>query len=614
MQFRKDINGLRAIAVIAVVIFHFNASWMPGGFAGVDVFFVISGFLMTGIIFRGIEQENFSILKFYVARANRIIPALAAFCFVMLVLGYFYLTPWDYKTVGRDVAASMSFLSNFMFSIRGDYFQSGDNFLLHTWSLSAEWQFYLIYPVVLVFLKRFMSLKAMKLAVLIGTVAGFLLCVVATSIWSSYSYFLLHARAWEMMAGGVAYLYPLKLEENRKKFFEWSGLILIVLAYIFISEENLWPGYLALLPVSGVWLVIQSQRNESIITGNVVFQKLGKWSYSIYLWHWPIAVCFSYFSFDEKYKLFAILLSILLGYISNVLFERRKFSTSALKKVAVRYALLVFVFGLAGGAIFKYQGFPQRMELTSNPFIQGGTYDDYLTREGVSLLNTNEKYDYLLIGDSNANHYVRGILKEGTKVKHSWYATCMSFPNSYSRRYGNYLTWEEKCKNNYKVALDEETPVMIAASWYKTGENRFKCSGQKCNLTGDYKQDLSSQLKELIEVYGENRDIYILGQVPKPEDDSIMKCMKTRHFISDRFDCNKKAPPSDDSSVINELLSKAVSPYENVVFIDPKNAICSNGICDYVIDDKSVFMTDGGHWSGHGSEIVWKYIIDKIEK
>jgi peptidoglycan/LPS O-acetylase OafA/YrhL len=109
MQFRKDINGLRAIAVIAVVIFHFNEPWIPGGFAGVDVFFVISGFLMTGIIFADIEQKKFSLLKFYTARANRIIPALAVLCLVLLVFGWFYLTPLDYKALGKHAGSSIGF-------------------------------------------------------------------------------------------------------------------------------------------------------------------------------------------------------------------------------------------------------------------------------------------------------------------------------------------------------------------------------------------------------------------------------------------------------------------------------------------------------------------------
>ena len=147
-SFRQDINGLRAIAVIAVVLFHFNASWMPGGFAGVDVFFVISGFLMTGIIFRGIEQENFSILKFYVARANRIIPALAVLCLVLLVFGWFYLTPLDYKALGKHAASSVAFLSNIIYWRESGYFDaaSHEKWLLHTWSLSVEWQFYILYP------------------------------------------------------------------------------------------------------------------------------------------------------------------------------------------------------------------------------------------------------------------------------------------------------------------------------------------------------------------------------------------------------------------------------------------------------------------------------------
>lgn len=125
MKFRTDINGLRAIAVIAVMLFHFNAAWMPGGFVGVDVFFVISGFLMTGIIFKDLEHEKFSILKFYVARANRIIPALAALCLVLMVFGWFYLTPFDYKLLGKHAASSMTFLSNISYWKESGYFEAG---------------------------------------------------------------------------------------------------------------------------------------------------------------------------------------------------------------------------------------------------------------------------------------------------------------------------------------------------------------------------------------------------------------------------------------------------------------------------------------------------------
>lgn len=137
---------------------------MPGGFAGFDASFVISGFLMTGIIFRGIEQENFSIFKFYVARANRIIPALAMLCFVLLIFGWFYLTPLDYKALGKHVGSIIGFLSNIVYFSESGYFDasSHEKWLLHTWSLSGEWQFYIIYPLLLVAISKFLSVKAIK--------------------------------------------------------------------------------------------------------------------------------------------------------------------------------------------------------------------------------------------------------------------------------------------------------------------------------------------------------------------------------------------------------------------------------------------------------------------
>ncbi|MEF1337667.1 acyltransferase, partial [Vibrio rotiferianus] len=141
MNFRSDINGLRAIAVISVVLFHFNPEILPGGFAGVDVFFVISGFLMTSIIFRGLENSNLSIVNFYISRANRIIPALAILCLVIMIFGWFYLTPLDFKTLGKHVSGSIRFISNSMYLKESGYFDVSANskWLLHTWSLSVEW-------------------------------------------------------------------------------------------------------------------------------------------------------------------------------------------------------------------------------------------------------------------------------------------------------------------------------------------------------------------------------------------------------------------------------------------------------------------------------------------
>jgi peptidoglycan/LPS O-acetylase OafA/YrhL len=389
MQYRKDINGLRAIAVIAVVLFHFNASWLPGGFAGVDVFFVISGFLMTGIIFRGIEQENFSILKFYVARANRIIPALAVLCLVLLIFCWFYLTPLDYKALGKHVASSLGFLSNVVYWREAGYFDasSHEKWLLHTWSLSAEWQFYIIYPLVLVVMRKFMSVKAMKATVLLGTLLGFIFCVIATYKWPNPSYYLLPTRAWEMMIGGVAYLYPFTIQEKRKKLMEWLGFALIVASYLLISKDNPWPGYLAIFPALGAFLIIQAQSNDSIITSNVVFQKLGAWSYSIYLWHWPLVVVIYYFSLNEVYIYLGIVLSVLFGFISNRYIEQIKFRNdfdSLLTYLKCKPLYMALVVCVVGGVTFIENGFIKLAPYEYQSLIQNAKPSPYRNKCHIS--------------------------------------------------------------------------------------------------------------------------------------------------------------------------------------------------------------------------------------
>lgn len=360
MRFRKDINGLRALAVIAVVLFHFNSSWMPGGFAGVDVFFVISGFLMTGIIFRGMEQDNFSVLNFYVARANRIIPALALLCLALLVFGWFYFTPLEYKALGKHAASSVGFLSNFVYWREAGYFDaaSHEKWLLHTWSLSVEWQFYIIYPLVLIALRKFLSVNTLKLLLIVGTVLGFVFSVVATYKAPNASYYLFPMRAWEMMIGGVAYLYPFTLKENRKKLVEWAGLILVITSYFLISAENLWPGYLALFPVLGSFLIIQAQRNDSIITGNIVFQKIGTWSYSVYLWHWPFVVAIYTFSLPSYYIYIGMVLSVLLGFMSYKYVEKINFQRTfptLLGYLKCKPIYIAGIIGVLGSVLFlKY--------------------------------------------------------------------------------------------------------------------------------------------------------------------------------------------------------------------------------------------------------------------
>ena len=596
MQFRKDINGLRAIAVIAVVLFHFNASWMPGGFAGVDVFFVISGFLMTGIIFRGIEQENFSILKFYVARANRIIPALAVLCLVLLVFGWFYLTPLDYRVLGKHVASSMGFLSNIIYWKESGYFDavSQEKWLLHTWSLSAEWQFYIIYPLVLVAMRKFMSLKVMKATVLVGTILGFLFCVIVTYKWPSPAYYLLATRAWEMMVGGVAYLYPLKLAENRKKVFEWVGLGLIILSYIFISKENLWPGYLALIPVLGAFLLIQAQRNDSIVTGNIIFQLLGKCSYSIYLWHWPFVVAIYFYDQHSSFLYLGIILSVFLGFISNKYIEKTNYKNDFrsviqyLKCKPIYYSLTI---GFLGLITYISNGFDYRLDgsliIKNESAIEAIGDWDY-PKSNLKVGNTDVRFikgssdkNILFIGASHIEQTYPFVKSYGSKYNIYYVTTggCFVSPS--------YVNPKWSCLNiqNYKDIINKVSFDKIVTSIYTLdgylSKNKELRDEQINNRVIEYNNFLKFAKSKANKVY------MILGE---PRGKEFDPKMSVRHELNNFIPVNKaREEYKIHYSALNELSEK-----KGVKIIDPIDYLC-NEICSVMDDNFKYYYKDSTH-------------------
>ncbi len=646
MQFRKDINGLRAIAVIAVVLFHFNASWMPGGFAGVDVFFVISGFLMTGIIFRGIEQENFSILKFYVARANRIIPALAFLCLVLLVFGWFYLTPLDYRALGKHVGSSMSFLSNIIYWRESGYFDvaSHEKWLLHTWSLSAEWQFYIIYPLVLVTMRKFISLNAIKATVLIGTALGFIFCVIATYKWPNPAYYLLPTRSWEMMIGGVAYLYPLKLEENRKKVFELVGLALIILSYIFISKENLWPGYLALIPVLGAFLLIQAQRNDSFVTGNIIFQSLGKWSYSIYLWHWPLVVAIYYFVLDEQFVYFGVTLSVILGFMSNRYIEGIKFkdgfngvfSKFKLKSVyiCIFVAFLGFYTFFTDGVKYKYT--QDIISIIDYSDTQVGLLDEFEKelKKGCELSDfekpnchrlENGKYDVILLGDSHAGAMSTGIneslirFNPNAKMVNAGAAGCLpvlgmnhrdknrSYCKDYNRIIYNLIN------ENYN-----KTPIIIAArlnlypfGFNEKGDiNKPYMYFEKDIFDDDYQLDFKNNFVNSICKLSVNNPVYIIKPVPE-FGFSIPNEMVKQKIMNREVSIEMSLKVYNERNAYIESVLKLVKNNCDIKIIDTTSAFLNKrGMLSPVSEDGMPIYVDDNHLNVLGASNVSIFFDD----
>lgn len=355
MKFRKDINGLRAFAVLAVMIYHFKPEWVPGGFAGVDVFFVISGYLMTGIISTAIESKCFNLIGFYVARVNRIIPALTLVCLALLIVGWFVLVPVDYRTLGKHVTSSLFFISNIIYWLESGYFDlnSHEKFLLHTWSLSVEWQFYLIYPFLFIGLHKLFNLNTIKKIIVGLTVVFFLLNVYMTQHWPDAAYFLLPSRVWEMLLGGIAFLYPLKLDSQYKNYIEKTGLALVIISFFVINSHTAWPGYFALLPVLGAFFIIWGDQGNSIATGNPLSQFLGKISYSVYLWHWPL-VAFSYYYDITNAWIVGIPLSIIFGYISYRYVELIKWNKIIQWKLIFKVKPLILAIIVVACASFTY--------------------------------------------------------------------------------------------------------------------------------------------------------------------------------------------------------------------------------------------------------------------
>jgi peptidoglycan/LPS O-acetylase OafA/YrhL len=324
--FRHDIAGLRAWAVLAVALFHFGVPGFGGGFIGVDIFFVISGFLMARIIIQGLEGvrgESFSVWQFYLSRARRIVPALLVLCLAMLILGYLILPATDYKPLGMHVLASILFISNIQYWREAGYFDiaSHDKWLLHTWSLSLEWQFYLLLPLILCGLwKLWPDRKKIAWILFIALVISFALSIGLTNYNPEAAFFLLPTRAWEMLAGTLVALCMGTLRAaaySHSKKLEALGVLLIGIS-LFTANPTYWPGSAALLPVIGTILVLIAQRQASAITSLAVLQHLGKWSYSIYLWHWPICVALIYLGYQGQLLpiVLGLMISLLFGWIS----------------------------------------------------------------------------------------------------------------------------------------------------------------------------------------------------------------------------------------------------------------------------------------------------------
>lgn len=439
VSFRSDINGLRAIAVIAVVLFHFNVAGFAGGFVGVDVFFVISGYLMTKIIFTKLEANTFQVSQFYLARFRRIVPALACLCLLLLLMLWWILPPSEMIEFSQQVASSITFVSNILYWRESGYFDvaSHEKWLLHTWSLSVEWQFYIFYPIGILLAKRIFSFASLRWVLLAAALCSFALSAILPVRWADAGFFLLPTRAWEMLAGGLIFLFPKVFSKPQAMTLEVVGLALIFSSIALLSPSAQWPGWQAIIPVLGAAMVIYAARNESVITGNKLMQFIGAISYSLYLWHWPVYVGLNYTDMtDSSLWVFAgIIFSVICAVGSYYLIEApsRKGATARPKiklsdaRALAGYSVLCGGICAAGLAMVFFNGVPERM----NPIVVNADSEKLnrnpRQRECNVTVSQNPKspecvfgsnphnISLIVVGDSHANATITAVAEAVAK-------------------------------------------------------------------------------------------------------------------------------------------------------------------------------------------------------
>lgn len=647
-NYRPDVDGLRAVAVLAVVIYHAGFGIVPGGYVGVDVFFVISGFLITGLIRQEIAcAGGFDFSGFYVRRIRRLFPAL--FTVVLASGGFACLlySPEELQRFATSMMSSIASVSNVHFWLQSGYFEASSSSkpLLHTWSLSVEEQFYLLWPLLIFWLVRKRSHAAPVILAAIALVSLTLnlgihkasdLIALPPEDLSSAMFFLLPFRVFEFAIGGLLTWAPHRPEGNgaSREFLLFAGLALLAYTFVTFTEETPFPTYNALVPCVGTAAIIYAGDTRFLgkLLSNPASVWLGQRSYSLYLVHWPLMV-FAVQAGGEPTLANRVLLvavgvglAALLYRFVEVPWRTPRASDLRFKPTFGWAAVLSLLLIGTGGSMLHHRGWEWRIgaerqayKLASGDFHQaqfGGT--GIAERQLVPLGRSAASPVFVLAGDSFARQYANAMHERLSAQEIAAFGLfdngCILGPGVTSYAKG---VRDEECATQYDSlrALLTAHPTMgvvLAQRWngYKErigprqGGERFELSD------AEYAALITGQVEQLVRENGRSRN-YVLVGTPAPlqgKTESLRDCLYRPAVFSSA--CSSEWPASN--TTMNEALRHLAEKHENVTYLDPRDVLCAGGICHAVSDGHAVH-SDRSHLSKKGGELVvrhfWQHFV-----
>lgn len=635
IRYRPDIDGLRAIAVLSVVFYHYEIGSLGGGFVGVDVFFVISGYLITGIVQSEMEDGRFTLANFYERRARRIFPALFAMLLTTLVAALFVLLPSDLALLGKSVVATVLFVSNMLYLRQSSYFGAGSDFnpLLHTWSLGVEEQFYVFLPIFLLLLNRYFR-HWLPAVLVCSALFSFVLCATLQSVEPKWTFFFSPFRAWELLAGSLLALgvVPTITSSVARSSLAFAALACLCWAVVGTREGIEFPGWQAAVPVLATVLLIHTGAGGgSVISRLLAWRPLvgvGLVSYSLYLWHWPLLVLTKYrggmesLSAIQSLMLLPIALALAIAsyYWIERPFRRRKAKDRSLRPMkvlsatAIAAALLV-VLGLGFTAT---AGIPQRvpdevavLDRQRRPVIPFIECDGKLPGQSGQNCRIGEKIEptrrALVWGDSHALAWAPGLARslledgwQGILAVRSECAPLLGVRNPDTpdclQHNDSVIEW---------VKVNKPARVYLVAAWgtYSNADSGYDLSDIEGRLGNDkvfgpaYRRTIE-QLRHYVD------DIVVLGPTPV--------AARSVPFALAIVAWHDSAEPKlfDHKKYVDEtrnFWSQVAWSADQVQLEDPDNWFCPDGKCLYVVQGKLLFR-DAHHLNVEGALFAARHL------